>query len=151
MQSLLIIRWVAVDETKVIDDLTRAPVAAYTLNRHWLHLVAVDISKQLASGWPLLHLRDLWLQPCVTLWSGILVTKFGGHWGFPNNLNSGQLCLTTVRPLIPAMHYALVGVLYAKFGSLSNLTSGWPQLTPAWPLTLAMHYTLVRGFSYQIW
>ena len=70
--------------------------------------------------WPLLDpdwpLRDLWHQQCITLWSGILLTKFGGHRAF-----------------------------------LNNLPPTWPHMTPAWTWNPAIHYALVSDSSHQIW
>ena len=93
-----------------------------TLFKHWLHLMALGISKQLPSGWPLItpgsHIAFLILDPINALHSGLgsFLPIFGGHRAF-----------------------------------LRNLTSGWPWLTRAWPLTPAMHDALVMGSSHQIW
>ena len=44
------------------------------------------------ANWPLFDpswpLHDLWPQQCITLWSVILPTKFGGHRAFLSNLTS---------------------------------------------------------------
>ena len=78
---------------------------------------------------------DLWPQQCVTLWSGVLPTKFGGHTAFLSNLTSGWLWLTPAWPVTPTMHYALVR------GSSQQIW--WPQgiakqidplLDPSWSL-----------------
>ena len=96
-------------------------------------------------SWPL---HDLWPQQWVTLWSGALPTKFGGHTSFLSNLTLADPCMT-LNPSNAS------GILSTKFGGhrafLSNLTPGWPQMTPAWSLTPTIHYTLVRGSSHQIW
>ena len=84
--------------------------------------------------WPLVDpgwtWHDLWPHQCISLWSGVLSTKFGGHRAFLSNLTSGwpghdlwpQQCITLWS-----------GVLSTKFGGhralSSNLTSGWPN----WP------------------
>ena len=64
------------------------------------------------ANWPLFDpswpLHDLWPQQCVTLWSDILTTKFGGHRAFLSNLTPGWPQVTPAWPLTPAMHYALV-------------------------------------------
>ena len=64
------------------------------------------------ANWPLLDpswpLHDLWPQQCITLWSEILPTKFGGHRAFLSNLTPGWPQMTPTWPLTPAMHYALV-------------------------------------------
>ena len=42
--------------------------------------------------WPLLDprwpLHDFWTQQCTTLWSGVLLTKFGSHRAFPRRIDS---------------------------------------------------------------
>ena len=80
--------------------------------------------------WPL---RDLWLQQCITLWSGILRTKFDSHREYLSNLTSGWPKLTPAWPLTPVMHYTLFRGSSCQSGShralLSNFTSGWPQVT----------------------
>ena len=63
---------------------TRAPVGAYALKRYWSHVVALGIFCPLVD--PLLLMRDLRPQQCITLWSGILVAKCDGQWSFPKNL-----------------------------------------------------------------
>ena len=99
-------------------------------------------------SWPL---HDLWPQQCITLWSRVLPTKFGGLRAFLSNLTSGWPCLTPAWPLTPAMHYTsgqgfFLPNLVAIGHFLSNLTLVDSRLTPAWPLTPAMHYALVwRG------
>ena len=109
---------------------------------------------------------DLWLtlvdpcmtfdpQRCITLWSGILPTKFGGHRALLSILTPTWPSLPR-HDLWPQQCITLwTGILPTKFGGhrafLSNLTPGWPWMTPAQPLTLAMHYPLVRGSSHQIW
>ena len=59
----------------------------------------------ITSGWPQ---HDLWPYQCITLWSGVLSTKFGGHRAFLRNLTSAWPWLTRAWPLILLMHYALV-------------------------------------------
>ena len=56
-------------------------------------------------GWPL---HDFWPQQCITLWSGVLSTKFGGHRALLNKLTPTWPQLTPTWPLIPVMHYGLV-------------------------------------------
>ena len=62
--------------------------------------------------WPLLDLswplHDLWPQQCITLWSGVLSTKFGGHRALLSKLTPTWRQLTFTWPLTPAMHYAFV-------------------------------------------
>ena len=91
-------------------------------------------------GWPL---HDLWPQQCITLWSGVLPTKFDGLRTLLSKLIPTWPQLTPTWPLTPIMHYALVRGSSTKFGGhralLSNLTPTWPQLTPTWPLTPIMH------------
>ena len=120
--------------------------------QHWLNLMALCISQQLPSGWPLLtpssHMaflsnftsgwlqKDLWPHHCITLWSGVLSTKFVGHRAFLRNLTSGW----PVYDLWPQQFFTLwTGVRPTKFGGhrafLSKLTPTWPQLTPTWLLT----------------
>ena len=62
------------------------------------------IVKQLDPSWPL---HDLWPQQCITLWSVILPTKFGGHRAFLSNLTPGWPLMTPAWPLTPAMHFTL--------------------------------------------
>ena len=103
-------------------------------------------------GWPL---HDLWPQRCISLWSGVPPTKFGGHRALLSKLTLldpiwplhdlwPQQCITLWSEILPT-----------KFGGhrafLSNLTPGWPQMTPTWPLTPAMHYAVVRSSTHQIW
>ena len=103
-------------------------------------------------GW-LVH--DLWPQQCITLWSWVLPTKFGGHRALLSKLTPTwpELTLHDLWPQQCIMFWS--GILPTKFGGhralLSNLTPGWPRMTPAWPLTPAMHYALVRGSSHKIW
>ena len=117
--------------------------------------MALRISKQLPSGWP--QLTPAWplTHRCITLWSGVLSAKFGGHRTFLKNLTSGWPWLTPAWPLTQQWVTLWSRVLPTKFGGhtafLSNLTSGWPWLTPAWPPTQAMHYIVVRSSSHQIW
>ena len=68
----------------------------------------LGIFKQLPSGCLLIPQCDLWPKQCVILWSGVLVTKFGGYWRFPSNLTSGWPWLTPEWSLTPAMRYVLV-------------------------------------------
>ena len=67
------------------------------------------ISKQF---WPLVDpdwpLHELWPQQYITLWSGVLPTKFDGHRAFLSNLTPGWPQMTSAWHLIPAVHYALV-------------------------------------------
>ena len=56
-------------------------------------------------SWPL---HDLWPQQCITLWSGILPTKFGGHRAFLSNLTPGWPQMAPTWPLTPVMHYTVV-------------------------------------------
>ena len=63
-----------------------------------------SISMQFDPGWPL---HDLWPQKCITLWSGVLPTKFGGHRALLSKLTHSQPQLTPTWPSTPAMHYAL--------------------------------------------
>ena len=63
------------------------------------------IFKQFDPGWPL---HDLWPQQCITLWLGVLPTKFGGHRALLGKLTPTWSRLTPTWPLTPAMHYALV-------------------------------------------
>ena len=53
---------------------------------------------------------DLWSQHCVPLWSGVLLTKFGGQRVFLSNLTSGWAQMTPALPLTPAVHFAMVRV-----------------------------------------
>ena len=121
-----------------------------------LNLVAI---RHFQAIWPLVDLswplHDLWPQQCITLWSGVLPTKFGSHRELLSKLTPTWPQLTPTWPLTPAMHYALIRCFLTKLGGhralLSKLTPTWPQLTPAWPSTPALRYTLVRGSSYQMW
>ena len=82
-------------------------------------------------GW-LLH--DLWPQQSITLWSGILPTKFGGHRALLSKLTPTWPQLTPIPHSTPAMHYSMVRVLPTKFGGHRVLPS---KLTPddsSWPL-----------------
>ena len=136
--------------------------------QHWLNLMALCISQQLPSGWPLLtpssHMaflsnftsgwlqKDLWPHHCITFWSGVLSTKFVGHRAFLRNLTSGW----PVYDLWPQQFFTLwTGVRPTKFGGhrafLSKLTPTWPQLTPYMTFDPAMLYALVRDSSHQIW
>ena len=56
-------------------------------------------------GWPL---HDLWPQQCITLWSGVLLTKFGGHRALLGKLTPTWPQLTSSWPSTPAMHYTLI-------------------------------------------
>ena len=97
-------------------------------------------------SWPLLDprwpLHDLWSQQCITLWSGILPTKFGGHRTLLSNLTPGGPRMTPAWPLPQQCITLWSGVLLTKFGGHmelpSKLTPTWPQLTPTWPLTTIM-------------
>ena len=101
--------------------------------------MALRISKQLPSGWP--QLTPAWplTHWCITLWSGVLSAKFGGHRAFLKNLTSGWPWLTPAWPLTQQWVKLWSRVLPTKFGGhmafLSNLTSGWPWLTlhDLWP------------------
>ena len=100
-------------------------------------------------GWPL---HDLWPQQCITLWSGILTIKFGGHRALLSKLTPTWPQLTP-HDIWPQQYIMLWSrVLLTKFGGhrvyLSKLTPTWPQLTPTWPLTSAIHYALVKGSSH---
>ena len=64
-----------------------------------------EFDPQVDPGWPV---HDLWPQQCITLWSGILPTKFGGHRAFLSNVTPGWPRITPAWPLTPAMHYTLV-------------------------------------------
>ena len=114
--------------------------------QHWLNLMPLCISQQLPSGWPLLtpssHMaflsnftsgwlqKDLWPHHCITLWSGVLSTKFVGHRAFLRNLTSGW----PVYDLWPQQFFTLwTGVRPTKFGGhrafLSKLTPTDPYMT----------------------
>ena len=56
-------------------------------------------------GWPV---HVLWPQQCITLWSWVLPTKFGGHRALLSQLTPTWPQLTPSWPLTPAMHFALV-------------------------------------------
>ena len=103
-------------------------------------------------SWPL---HDLWPQQCITFWSGVLPTKFGGHRALLSKLTPTWPLITPSWPLTPAMHYTLVrdssNQIWWPWGISKQFDPGWPQMTPAWPLTPAMHYALVRGSSHKIW
>ena len=62
--------------------------------------------------WPLVDpswpQHDLWPQHCISLWSGVLPTKFGSHKALLSKLTPTWPQLTPTWPLTPAMHYALV-------------------------------------------
>ena len=104
------------------------------------------------ANWPL---HDIWPQQCITLRSGVLPTKYGGHRALLSKLTHTWPQLTHTWPSTQAMHFSLVSnsshqIWWLK-GISKQLTPGWPQMTPAWPLTPAMHYALVRGSFHQIW
>ena len=117
--------------------------------------MALRNSKQLPSGWP--QLTPAWplTHQCISLLSGVLSAKFGGHRAFLKNLTFGWPWLTPAWNQTQQWVTLWSRVLPTKFGGhtafLSNLTPGWLWLTPAWPLTPAMHYALARGSSHQIW
>ena len=73
--------------------------------------------------------------PCITLWSGVLATKFGGR-EYLRNLTCGRPQMTPAWPLTPAMSYNLISrssyQIWWPCDILSNLTSGWP-LHDLWP------------------
>ena len=54
------------------------------------------------SGWPQLTLQDLRPHQCITLWSVVPSTKFGGHRAFLRNLISGWPRLMPAWSLTPA-------------------------------------------------
>ena len=137
--------------------MTSDPAMSYTLIKGssyqiwWPYSISKQFDPLVDPGWPL---HDLWPQQCITLWSGVLPTKFGGHrallrWplldpSWPLHDLRPQQCITLWSEVLPT-----------KFGDhralLSKLTPTWPQLTPTWPLTPAMHYGSVRDSSHQIW
>ena len=83
--------------------------------------------------WPLHH---LWPQQWVTLWSGLLPTKFGGYTAFLSNLTSGWPWQTPAWPLTPEMHYALVRDSSHKIWWPKGIAKQIdPYLTPADPYT----------------
>ena len=78
----------------------------------------VDIGHYLAI-WPLvdpgLPQRDFWPQQCITLWSGVLPTKFGSHKAFLRQFDlwmtfdlgvASKICSKTLGP---------ISYLHAKF------------------------------------
>ena len=74
-------------------------------------------------------------EQCITLWSGVLYTKFGSHMQF-------DLWLTLADPFMTfkpsnVLHFGQpLSTKFAGHGAfLSNLTSSSPQLNPMWPLT----------------
>ena len=81
----------------------------YTLVRGFFlpNFVVRAFVRNLIYGWPSWPLHDLRLQQCITLWTGILPTKFGSHRAFLHNLTSGWPWLTPEWPLTPVMHYTL--------------------------------------------
>ena len=109
--------------------------------------------------WPLVDpgwlLHDLWPQQCITLLSGVLSIKFGGHRALLSKLSPTWPQLASIWPSTPAMIKLWSGILTIKFGGhralLSKLTPIWPQLASLWPSTPAMHYALVRDSYHQIW
>ena len=56
-------------------------------------------------GWPL---HDHWPQQCITLWSGVLPNKFGGHRALLSKLTPTWPQLTPSWLMTQAMHYTLV-------------------------------------------
>ena len=88
------------------------------------------------ANWPLLDpswpLHDLWSQQCITLWSVILPTKFGGHRALLSKLTPSwpQLTLHVFWPQQCITPWSVI--LPTKFGDhrvfLSNLTLGWIAL-----------------------
>ena len=111
----------------------------------------------MTSGWHCM--TPMWplTQYCVPLWSGILLTKFGGYMVFLSKLTSGWPHMTcSMWPLTPdftVFHSGQGSCLLTKYDShmaiVSNLTSSWPHMTPVWPLTPALCGKLcVRGFQW---
>ena len=96
------------------------------------------------------HMNIIFWQ-WVTLWSGVLPTKFGGYTAFLSNLTSGWPWLTRAWPLTPAMHYALVRDSSYQFWwplGISKQFDPWlTPMTPAWPLTPVVYYALVGIFN----
>ena len=83
-------------------------------------------------SWPL---HDLWPQQCITLWSRVLPTKFGGLRAFLSNLTSGWPWLTPTWPLTPPMHYTQVrGSSYQSLVVIGHSWAIWSLVDPGWPL-----------------
>ena len=130
------------------------PAMHYVLVRGSSHQIwwPLGIVKQIDPSWPL---HDLWPQQCITLWSGDLPTKFGGHRALSSKLTPTWPQVTPLCPLTPAMHYALVrdssNQIWWQLG-ISNQFDPWlTRMTSAWPFTPAMHYAVIRDSSHQIW
>ena len=83
--------------------------------------MALHISKQLPSGWP--QLTPAWplTHRCITLWSGVLSAKFGGHRAFLKNLTSGWHWLIPAWPLTQQWVTLWSRVLPTKFGGQFDL------------------------------
>ena len=121
---------------------------------------------------PLLPLRDLWPQQCITLWSGVLRTTFGRHRAFlaiwplvdpgwpvhgqdfflPNLvfhsiLEQFDTCMTPVDLCIifnpiNALHFCQ-GLFPANLLTIEHSRAFWPLIDPGWP-TNALHFD--QGF-----
>ena len=99
---------------------------------HWLHLMALRISKQLPSGWPLINPSS--------------------HMAFLSNFTSSWPQQTPARPMIPSMHCTLV---WGPWVAIGHFWGMWPLVDPSWPLHdlwPQQCITLWSGCSsHQIW
>ena len=71
----------------------------------WPQGISKEFDLWLTSGW-LVH--DLWPQQCITLWSWVISTKFGGHRALWSKLTPSWPQSTPSWSLTPAIHYTLV-------------------------------------------
>ena len=94
------------------------PAMSYTLKDQGFFLIKFGGHTVFLSNltiWPLVDpgwsMHDLWPKQCITvitLCSGVLPTKFGGHGALLSKLTPTWPQLIPTWPLTPAMYYALV-------------------------------------------
>ena len=90
----------------------------------WPNLVAIE------------HLYsefDFWSKRYVPLWSGVLLTKCGGHRVFLSNLTSDQPHMTPMWPLTPALCSTGQGFLWSNVVAIGNSYVISPLVDPIWP------------------
>ena len=86
---------------------------------------------------------DLWPHQYTTLWSVVLLTKFGGHKSFLDKLTFGWPRMTSVWLSTPSMCYGLVSFFFFFF--FDHL---WPwQFTTVWSVLKGSHYFLAIMWS----
>ena len=103
------------------------------------NFVALEHSKQIDLSWPL---HDSWPQQCITLWSRVFPTKFGGLKVFLSYLTrSGWPRMTLVWPQVPPMCYVTLQweILLTKFDNhMVFLRQAYWLVDAFWTLMLSL-------------